>query len=39
MTFARFLEPLPGAPWLLAAVLQIAALALGWRATRGAAAA
>ncbi len=36
LTFARFLGPQPGAPWLLAAALQIAALALAWRATRGA---
>jgi DHA1 family tetracycline resistance protein-like MFS transporter len=35
LTFARYLGPLPGAPWLLAALLQVAALALAWRATRG----
>jgi len=37
LTFAHFIAPgsdLPGAPFLLAALLQVAAIALAWRATR-----
>ena len=39
LTFAYFIAPdrrsdLPGAPFLLAALLQVAAIALAWRATR-----
>jgi DHA1 family tetracycline resistance protein-like MFS transporter len=34
LTFARFIEVMPGAPWLLAAALQVGALILAWRATR-----
>ena len=39
LTFAHFIAPdrrseLPGAPFLLAALLQMAAIALAWRATR-----
>jgi DHA1 family tetracycline resistance protein-like MFS transporter len=34
LTFARLIDPLPGAPWLLAAALQIGAFVLAWRATR-----